>query len=183
MHLPRNTRGRQTQTHTQMEAGEERGRGRVKGKRWGGWVGSGGGVRGYHIYCSYRTAKAKARQLVQKFIETWNIVRTLLTVLVWASPSLIWVTSSPWTETIGSTSSSLLLMSTFQVKVQITCMCAFVGDYVVNSVMDLKSSGDIRLELGQGQGLSVLNTPRNKKVHLFINTSKQTQTRPFDTNV
>lgn len=107
MHLPRNTRGRQTQTHTQVEAGKKRGRGRIKGKRWGGWVRSGGGVRGYHIYCSYRTAKAEARQLVQKFIETWNIVRTLTTVLVWVSPSLIWVTSSPWTGTIGSTSSSL----------------------------------------------------------------------------
>lgn len=130
MHLPRNTRGRQTQTHKQVEAGKKRGRGRgrgrIEGKRWGGWARSGGGVRGYHIYCSYRTAKAEARQLVQKFIETWNIVRASLTVLLWVSPSLMWVTSSPWTEVIGSTSSSLLLMSTFQVKVQINprvCVC------------------------------------------------------------
>lgn len=34
-------------------------------------------ARGGGITSSYRTAKTKGRQLVQKFVETWNIVRTL----------------------------------------------------------------------------------------------------------
>ena len=59
MHLQRNTEGRQTRTHTGGGEGEE---GRLDG----------GGITS-----SYRTAKAEARQLVQKFMETWNIVRTL----------------------------------------------------------------------------------------------------------
>lgn len=55
-------RGSKTQTHT---GGEGRGVGEEERLDGGG------------ITSNYRTAKAEARQLVQKFMETWNIVRTL----------------------------------------------------------------------------------------------------------
>lgn len=43
----------------------------------GGGEGEEERLDGGGITSNYRTAKAEARQLVQKFMETWNIVRTL----------------------------------------------------------------------------------------------------------
>lgn len=57
MHLQRNTEGKQ---NTDAHGGGEEER-----------------LDGGGITSNYRTAKAEARQLVQKFMETWNIVRTL----------------------------------------------------------------------------------------------------------
>lgn len=62
MHLQRNTEGKQ---NTDAHGGEGRGVGEEERLDGGG------------ITSNYRTAKAEARQLVQKFMETWNIVRTL----------------------------------------------------------------------------------------------------------
>lgn len=63
MHLQRNTEGKQ---NTDAHGGEGRG-GEGEEER----------LDGGDITSNYRTAKAEARQLVQKFMETWNIVRTL----------------------------------------------------------------------------------------------------------
>lgn len=62
MHLQRNTEGKQ---NTDAHGGQGRGGGEEERLDGGG------------ITSSYRTAKAEARQLVQKFMETRNIVRTL----------------------------------------------------------------------------------------------------------
>lgn len=50
---------------------------RTRGGGEGRGVGEEERLDGGGITSNYRTAKAEARQLVQKFMETWNIVRTL----------------------------------------------------------------------------------------------------------